>query len=84
MGCLIISGIKFYTLAEGETYPDPHADNQYVGAYAVFPFEGKWIAQRYHRGGRWTDITARQFDTKNEAFNYAYEYAFAPGNRFKY
>lgn len=39
MGCLIVSGIKFYVLAEGESYPDPHADNRYVGAYAVFPFE---------------------------------------------
>lgn len=39
MGCLIVSGIKFYVLAEGESYPDPHNDNRYVGAYAVFPFE---------------------------------------------
>ena len=44
MGCLIVSGIKFYVLAEGESYPDPHADNRYVGAYAVFTFEGKWVA----------------------------------------
>lgn len=84
MSYLIVSGVKFYTLVEGESYPDPHADNQFVGAYAVFPFEGKWIVQQYYRGGRWTDITARRFDTENEAFNYAYEYAFAPENRFKY
>lgn len=49
MGCLIVSGIKFYVLAEGESYPDPHNDNRYVGAYAVFPFEGKWVAQKYFR-----------------------------------
>lgn len=51
MGCLIVSGIKFYVLKEGEPYPDPHAGKQYVGAYAVFPFEGKWVAQKYFREG---------------------------------
>ncbi|EBD0693972.1 hypothetical protein FRN05_22240 [Salmonella enterica subsp. enterica] len=86
MGCLIVSGVKFYSLAEGASYPDPHADNQYVGAYCVFPFEGKWVAQKYLRGGRghWTDITARRFDTENEAFSFTYEYAFSPENRYKY
>lgn len=86
MSCIIINGIKFYTLAEGESYPDPHADHQYVGAYAVFPFEGRWVAQKYNRGGRgsWTDITERRFDTENEALNFTYEYAFLPENRYKY
>ena len=77
MGCLIVSGIKFYVLAEGDSYPD-------VGAYAVFPFEGKWVAQKYFRGGRWSDITERRFNTENEAFNFTYEYAFLPENRYKY
>ena len=84
MGCLIVSGIKFYVLAEGDSYPDPHNDNRYVGAYAVFPFEGKWVAQKYFRGGRWSDITERRFNTENEAFNFTYEYALTPENRFKY
>ena len=84
MGCLIVSGIKFYTLAEGESYPDPHADNQFVGAYAVFPYEGKWVAQKHFRGGRWIDITDQRFDTENEAFNFAYKYAFMHKDRFKY
>lgn len=41
MGCLIVSGINFYFLAEGEAYPDPNSDDRYFGAYAVFPSEGK-------------------------------------------
>ncbi len=84
MGCLIVNGIKFYILGEGEAYPDPHADNQFVGAYVVFPFEGKWVAQKHFRGGRWTDITDRRFDTENDAFNFTYEYAFTHKDRFKF
>lgn len=41
MGCLIVSGINFYILAEGEAYPDPNSDDTYFSAYAVFPSEGK-------------------------------------------
>jgi len=83
VGCIILSGIKFYVLAEGESYPDPHADNRYIGDYAVFPFDGKWVAQKHFRG-HWSDITERRFDTENEAFNFTYEYAFLPENRHKY
>ncbi|ENK1087419.1 hypothetical protein AB2010_000635 [Citrobacter freundii] len=84
MGCLIVSGIKFYTLAEGEAYPDPNSDDKYFGAYAVFPSEGKWVAQKYFRTGNWHDITDQRFDTENEAFNFTYEYAFTPENRYKF
>lgn len=60
-------------LDPGEPYPDPHADNQYVGAYAIFPYEGKWLAQR-HEKGHWIDLTEKRFDTENAAFNYAHDH----------
>lgn len=66
-------GVKFYMLAAGEPYPDPNADNQYVGAYAIFPYEGKWLAQ-IHSKGSWLDLTDQRFDTENSAFNYAHDH----------
>lgn len=74
MGCLILAGVKYYALAEGQPYPDPHADNQFHGAYVVFPFEGKWVAQECVTGGRWKDVTDQRFDTENKAFNFCLEY----------
>lgn len=74
MGCLVIGGTKFYVLAAGAHYPNPHADNAYVGAYAVFPFEGKWIAQYHRPPAVWLDLTEQRFETANEAFNFAYEH----------
>lgn len=73
------SGIAFYFLEDGEPYPDASADKEYIGAYVVFPFEGKWLAQR-HKKGYWLDITNKRFDTENEAFNYAYEHFLDPKN----
>lgn len=36
MGCLIIAGINFYMLAEGESYPTPNIGNNYSVSYVVF------------------------------------------------
>lgn len=73
MKLFISGGVKFYTLAEGEAYPDPHADNRYVGAYVVFPFEGKWCVQILERN-TWRDLTVQHFETDNIAFNFAYNH----------
>lgn len=72
MRTFISGGVKFYSLADGEVYPDPYADNQYVGAYVVFPYEGKWCVQ-IHESGKWKDLTPQRFETENIAFNYAYD-----------
>lgn len=73
MRCLIAKNVKFYMLDAGESYPDPHSDNRYAGAYAVFPFDGKWRIQT-HKNPRWVDLTPDAFDTENAAFNYAYSH----------
>lgn len=75
-------GVKFYMLAEGEGYPDPHADNQYVGAYAVFPYEGKWCAQ-IHERNTWLDLTEQRFETENIAFNFAYDHYLAAQEKMR-
>ena len=82
MGCIILGAIKFYMLAEGESYPDPYGDGNYCGAYVVFPYQGKWIAQKCVSKGKWKDITDQRFETENLAFNYAYE--FDHGNKRRY
>ena len=69
-------GMAFYMLEPGELYPDAIADKEYVGAYVVFPYEGKWLAQNHTRG-KWVDITDQRFETENEAFNFAYEHYIA-------
>lgn len=66
-------GVKFYMLAEGEPYPDPYADNQYVGAYVIFPYQGEWCAQ-IHERNTWKDLTQQRFKTENMAFNFAYDH----------
>ncbi|WP_395303531.1 hypothetical protein [Enterobacter sp. ECC-019] len=55
-------------------------DNQYVGAYAIFPYEGKWQAQR-HEKGRWLDLTDLRSDTENAAFNYAHDHYLSEQNK---
>lgn len=84
MGRLIVAGINFYMLAEGESYPNPNSGNNYSVSYVVFPYDGKWVAQKLRKGGRWIDITDQRFDTENEAFNFTYEYAFTHKDRYKY
>ncbi len=74
MGCIILSGVKYYMLAEGEPYPDPHDDGRYMGAYVTFPYNGKWVAQKCVSYEKWEDITDQRFDTENQAFNFCYEY----------
>lgn len=76
MKTFISGGVKFYTLEAGDYYPDPNADNQYVGAYAVFLHEGEWVAQ-IHEKGHWLDLTPRRFESENEAFNFAYDHYIA-------
>lgn len=75
------SGVLFYFLEEGGLYPDPTADKEYIGAYITFPYDGKWIAQRY-KNGYWIDITDKRFDTENEAFNFAYDYFLDPKKHY--
>lgn len=72
MRCFISGGVKFYTLAPGEPYPDPYADNQYIGAYVIFPYEGQWYAQIHERSG-WRNLRTVGFATENEAFNFVYD-----------
>lgn len=84
MGCLIVAGINFYMLAEGESYPTPNIGNNYSVSYVVFPYEGKWVAQKLRKGVRWIDITDKRFDTENEAFNFTYEYAFTHKDRHNF
>ncbi|EBH7423746.1 hypothetical protein CXI49_21265 [Salmonella enterica] len=74
MGCLVSGGVKFYLLKEGQNYPNPHADNSYMGAYVVFPFEGEWIVQYHQPPSSWLDLSERRFTNENEAFNFAYDY----------
>lgn len=80
MQILKSGGVKFYILEQGEMYPDPHSDNQFVGAYVVFPFEDKWAVQYYDKG-RWLDLTELRFDSENAAFNYAYDHYTAVQNK---
>lgn len=82
MLCLIVGGCKFYTLEEGEPYPDPHSDGSFAGAYVAFPIEGKWMAQKFITGRGWINITEQRFDTQNQAFNFAYEYAQDPKKHY--
>lgn len=74
MGCLILGGVKYYMIGEGEPYPDPHADNHFHGAYVVFPYHGKWVAQKCTSHKKWEDITDQRFDTENKAFNFCLDY----------
>lgn len=73
MKCFKSGGVKFYMLSPGESYPDPFANNEYVGAYVVFFHEGRWWAQ-IHELKVWRNLTDQTFDTENEAFNFAYEH----------
>lgn len=73
MKCFKSGGMAFYMLEAGEPYPDAAADKEYIGAYVVFPYEGKWLAQ-IHTIGKWLDISEQRFDSENVAFNHAYQH----------
>lgn len=66
-------GMKFYMLAPGDLYPDPYADNQYIGAYVIFLHDGKWYVQ-IHTRNRWENLTDESFERENTAFNFAYDH----------
>lgn len=76
------AGYKFYMLDRGERAPDPYSSRDVAGAYLIWPRKsGKWDTRIFHRG-QWTEFTDRQFDTENEAFNFAYDHYGATQNRF--
>lgn len=74
MGCLVIGGTKFYVLAAGDKYPDPHSDYCYQGAYVVFPFEDNWIAQIHRPPASWIDLSEKRFTSECEAFGFVYKH----------
>ncbi|MDT7076447.1 hypothetical protein RQL62_17835 [Citrobacter amalonaticus] len=71
---MISDGVRFYMLDAGESYPDPHVHNEYVGAYAIFPHDSRWWVQIHEIPGYWINLTEQTFKTENEAFNFAYEH----------
>lgn len=70
----ISGGTKFYFMEPGEKVPDVHEDRSFVGAYVIWRRKsGKWDV-RWKLIGEWEEIADRQFDTENEAFNFAHDH----------
>lgn len=55
-----------------------------MSAHMPYSRSRKMGSSEVFQGGRWSDITERRFNTESEAFNFTYEYALTPENRFKY
>lgn len=67
-------GFKFFFLAKGEKLPDIFSDRSWIGGYVIWQRKSGMWDVRYRLMADWEEITNKQFDTENAAFQFAHEH----------
>lgn len=67
------SATAFYMLSDGEVLSKSDINFDFNRMYIIWPKSGLWkVRHKWHRG--WEEISMVDFESENDAFNFAYEH----------